>query len=438
MDNKVIDLTGLDTFKDKMDASVDEKIQNAYKNEVTGVKGNSESSYRTGNVNITPANIGLGNVGNYKAVSTVANQGLTDAEKSNARTNIGAGTSSFSGSYTDLTNKPTIPSVGNGTITIVQAGTTKGTFTTNQSGNTTIELSDNNTTYSVATQSANGLMSSADKQKLDGVATGAEVNQNAFSNVVVGSTTISADSKTDSLTLAGSNVTITPDATNDKVTIGITKDNVTSALGYTPPTTNTTYGVATSSALGLVKSGTDITVDSNGNVSVNDDSHNHVISNIDGLQTALDGKAASSHTHSSYVNQNAFSNVVVGSTTVSADTPTDTLTLVAGNNVTITPDATNDKITISSVDTKYTHPTSGVTAGTYKSVTVDSNGHVTAGSNPTTLAGYGITDAAAKSHTHDDRWGSYRYYSSIRSRNQKRRLGGRSGLHKPRHSARLR
>lgn len=48
----------------------------------------------------------------------------------------------------------------------------------------------------------------------------------------------------------------------------------------------------------------------------------------------------------------------------------------------------------------YTHPNSGVTAGTYKSVTVNAQGHVTAGSNPTTLAGYGITDAAAKSHTH--------------------------------------
>lgn len=30
---------------------------------------------------------------------------------------------------------------------------------------------------------------------------------------------------------------------------------------------------------------------------VADDSHNHVISNIDGLQSALDGKASSSHTH---------------------------------------------------------------------------------------------------------------------------------------------
>ena len=39
------------------------------------------------------------------------------------------------------------------------------------------------------------------------------------------------------------------------------------------------------------------------------------------------------------------------------------------------------------------HANSGVTAGNYKSVTVNATGHVTAGENPTTLAGYGITDA---------------------------------------------
>lgn len=41
--------------------------------------------------------------------------------------------------------------------------------------------------------------------------------------------------------------------------------------------------------------------------------------------------------------------------------------------------------------------TTGVIAGTYKSVVVDSKGRVTAGSNPTTLSGYGITDAVATS-----------------------------------------
>jgi hypothetical protein len=37
----------------------------------------------------------------------------------------------------------------------------------------------------------------------------------------------------------------------------------------------------------------------------------------------------------------------------------------------------------------------GISTGTYRSVTVDSYGRVTAGSNPTTLNGYGITDAAS-------------------------------------------
>ena len=40
--------------------------------------------------------------------------------------------------------------------------------------------------------------------------------------------------------------------------------------------------------------------------------------------------------------------------------------------------------------------TTGVTASTYKSVTVDVYGRITAGTNPTTLAGYGITDAQSQ------------------------------------------
>ena len=55
--------------------------------------------------------------------------------------------------------------------------------------------------------------------------------------------------------------------------------------------------------------------------------------------------------------QNAFSKVTVGSTTVAADSKADTLTLVAGSNITITPDATNDKITIAAKDTTYSSMT---------------------------------------------------------------------------------
>lgn len=49
--------------------------------------------------------------------------------------------------------------------------------------------------------------------------------------------------------------------------------------------------------------------------------------------------------------------------------------------------------------------TTGVSASTYKSVTVDAYGRVTAGTNPTTLAGYGITDALSTSSDIDG--GSY-------------------------------
>lgn len=70
-----------------------------------------------------------------------------------------------------------------------------------------------------------------EKTKLSGIASGAEVNQNAFSNVKVGSTTVAADAKTDTLTLeAGGDVTLTPDATNDKVTISVTTPKNTSDL----------------------------------------------------------------------------------------------------------------------------------------------------------------------------------------------------------------
>lgn len=141
------------------------------------------------------------------------------------------------------------------------------------------------------TGSTKGAMSSSDKTKLDGIASGAEVNQNAFSNITVGSTTVSADSKTDTLTLvAGTNVTLTPDATNDSITISATGGG------------------------------------------------------------------------SGEPNQNAFSYVTVGSSTIAAESETDTLTLVAGTNVTLSADTTNDQVTISSEI-----PVSGVTAGTYGS-----------------------------------------------------------------------
>lgn len=95
--------------------------------------------------------------------------------------------------WSNVTGRPTIPSVGNGTVTITQNGATKGTFTLNQSGNATIALTDNNTVYSLP---------AATSSTLGGVKVGSNI-------------------------------------TNSSGTISLTKANVTAALGYTPPTSDT-------------------------------------------------------------------------------------------------------------------------------------------------------------------------------------------------------
>lgn len=85
--------------------SVDYKINEAIGGgggTVSGVKGANESNYSTGNVELTPDKIG--------SVSFLTDaQELTTAQKENARTNIGAGTSDFDGDYDSLTNQPSIP-----------------------------------------------------------------------------------------------------------------------------------------------------------------------------------------------------------------------------------------------------------------------------------------------------------------------------------------
>lgn len=90
-----------------------------------------------------------------------------------------------------------------------------------------IPAQDTNTTYGVASSSANGLMSAADKAKLDGIASGA----NKYTLPTASSSTLGG-------VKTGANIT------NSSGTISLTKANVTAALGYTPPTTDTNTWIA--------------------------------------------------------------------------------------------------------------------------------------------------------------------------------------------------
>ena len=197
---------------------------------------------------------------------------------------------------------------------------------------------DTNTTYGVASSSANGLMSAADKAKLDGIASGA----NKYTLPTASSSTLGG-------VKTGANIT------NSSGTISLTKANVTAALGYTPPTTDTNtwtaFKGASTSAAGtagyvpaptagaanryfrsdgtwtvppdtntnttytLTKSGSTITLTgSDGKTtSVTDSNTTYSLSSfgvtataaelnymdgvISNVQTQLNGKAASSHSH---------------------------------------------------------------------------------------------------------------------------------------------
>lgn len=174
-------------------------------------------------------------------------------------------------------------------------------------------------THATATTSQAGFLSAADKQKLDTIQAGAEVNQNAYSSVKVGTTTIPATSKTDTLELvAGSNVTLVPDATARKVTISAT-------------------GGSTSPSFAKVRVGTtDIEASVPGDTV-----------SIEGLGEAQVTPDTTNKKVQLYVpSRAAFSRVRVGETDVQASSPLDVVELAAGSNVTLTPDTSAKRVTI--------------------------------------------------------------------------------------------
>ena len=204
--------------------------------------------------------------------------------------------------YSNITGTPTI---GDGTFTITTSTGLSGggqLGTANQTGATSLTLTN----------------------------TDPGSSQNIFKNFAVsGQSTVVADSNNDTLTLiAGTNVTITTDAVNDSITISANDTSVDWSEITSKPT----------------------------------------------IPSAI------------------FSTIAVsGQSNVVADSATDTLTLVAGSNITITTNATNDSITISSVaDTDTTYDLLAVTTtggailrldpstGTNDDITFTNGGHITA------------------------------------------------------------
>lgn len=150
-------------------------------------------------------------------------------------------------------------------------------------------------------------------------------DQNLFGTIAVsGQSDIVADSTNDTLTLvAGSNITITTDPSTDSITINAADAGV-----------GTVTSVAISGTDGIqVDSGSPITTSGTIQLGVDAPTMKTTL-NLAGTNTG---------------DQNVFSTFAVsGQSNVVADSTADTLTLVAGSNITITTDASTDSITINS------------------------------------------------------------------------------------------
>lgn len=143
-------------------------------------------------------------------------------------------------------NKYTLPTASSSTLGGIKTGyQTQGKVYALQvdgSGNgyVSVPWTDNDTTYNVVSTSANGLapkLPNNASQYLNGQ--GKWTTPSGYTLPQASSTTLGG-------VKVGSNITVSSG------TISLTKSNVVDALGYTPPTTNTTYEVATTSDDGLM------------------------------------------------------------------------------------------------------------------------------------------------------------------------------------------
>lgn len=209
-----------------------------------------------------------------------------------------------------------------------------------------------NTTYSVATTTANGLMSASDKAALDAL------TETGNSYVLPAAT---------SSTLGG--VKIGSNITNSEGTISITKSNVTSALGYTPPTTNTTYSAATTSTAGLM--------------SASDKSK------LDGITSSADSVAFSQ----SLTSGTQVGTITINGTATKLYAPTNTNThyttgLKVGASATATANAaaSNGSVYLNVLDDTTVRDSHKITGSGATTVTSDANGVITISSTNTTYS----------------------------------------------------
>ena len=207
-----------------------------------------------------------------------------------------------------------------GSDSIVEIGGTSGTVTEAfktiaVSGQSNVVADSATDTLTLVAGSNMTITTNASGDTVTFASSGGGGTQNVFSTFAVsGQSSVVADSTTDTLTLAaGSGINITTNAGTDTITIAATASAITvqdegSSLSTSATTLNFVGAGVTASGTGATKT---ITIGGGGG------------------------------------SQNLFSNIgVSGQGTIQADSTTDTLTFEAGTGISLTTDTTNDKLTI--------------------------------------------------------------------------------------------
>lgn len=334
------------------------------KHKAAAVKvGNDEHGHVILGDVLAKSDVGLSNVGNFLAVSTEANQGLKDTQKSNARANIGAGTSSLV-----IGTGATDAAAGNHTHKYagsVSAGgpanSTKGTLTLKAGKNTQTFNGSEDKTFTITA----GDLGLSTAMHFIGIATVDPINKDTDPTINgyklatgnAGDVIISKDGTKEYVLVIENNIRrwelLGPNGSYAISDHKHSSADITSMAGYSkgkvkaPITTNDTLNTA----IGKLE---------------------YKVDELNGAQK----------------NQNAFSNITIDEKTISADTTTDTLTLVAGSNITLTPDVNNDKITITSTNTD----TKVTAVGNHYTPVEDSKATLSADASSTTVATWGATN----------------------------------------------
>ena len=244
---------------------------------VTGVKGAKESIYRTGEVNLTAENVGA--LPEDTAIPSKTSDLTNDSDF--------ATNSSVDGKLDGKVDKVT----GKGLSTNDLTNALKGNYDAAYTHSTSSHAPTNAERNVIVGIKKNGTALTPDSLRNVDITVPTKVseltNDSGFltkhqdlSDYALKS---EVDGKVDKVTGKGL-------STNDYTTADKNK-----LSGIAENANNYSLPVATSKALGGVKSGTDITVDASGNVSVNDNSHNHTIANVTGLQDVLDSKATTDY-----------------------------------------------------------------------------------------------------------------------------------------------